>query len=89
MRTYFIGKTEYNSNGTIKAFHLPVTRYKRNIEVHEKDFHLSVKIGNRDHIHDFQPRVFGGVNLFDKYKGRQSDAVDALIAEAKYYSKCK
>ena len=83
MKTYFVGKTEFNENGTIKAFHVPVKKFKRDIEIHEEGFDLSVKIGNRDHIHDFKPRSFAGVNLFDKYHGRQSVHVVDLIVEAK------
>lgn len=83
MKTYFVGKTEFNENGTIKAFHLPVKRYKRTIEIHDSALDLTIKIGNRDQIHDIQPREFNGVNLFDKYHGRQSDSVEALIADAK------
>ena len=85
--TYFVGKTEYRANGTIKAFHLPVTRFKRVLTEKDfpncpKDFSIRIQVGNRDHMHDIQPREFGGVNLFDKYHNRQSCEASALVAEA-------
>ncbi len=57
--------------------------FKRTIYASSKDgFSLTIQVGNRDHMHDFQPRVFNGVNLFDKYHNRQSIESGDLIIEA-------
>lgn len=56
--------------------------FKRTITASEDGFSMIIQIGNRDHIHDFQPRVFNGVNLFDKYHNRQSVEAESLIWEA-------
>ena len=82
------GKTEFNKNGTIKAFHLPVTQFRKIIT--EKDindapagFAIMIQINRYNQIHNIQPRVFGGVCLFDKYHGRQGEhEVQNLIYEA-------
>ena len=82
------GKTEFNKNGTIKAFHLPVTQFRKIIT--EKDindvpagFAIMIQINRYNQIHNIQPRVFGGVCLFDKYHGRQGEReVQNLIYEA-------
>lgn len=82
------GRTEFNKNGTIKAFHLPVTRFcktitEKDIKNTPKDFVIEIKINRYNQIHDFQPRIFGGVCLFDKYHGRQGEReVKNLILEA-------
>ena len=82
------GRTEFNNNGTIKAFHLPVTRFRKTIIEKDiknapKNFTIEIKINRYNQIHDFQPRTFGSVCLFDKYHGRQGEReVKNLILEA-------
>ena len=82
------GRTEFNKNGTIKAFHLPVTQFRKtttekDIKNAPKNFTIEIKINRYNQIHDFQPRTFGGVCLFDKYHGRQGEReVKNLILEA-------
>ena len=81
-------RTEFNKNGTIKAFHLPVAQFRKTITEKDikdapKNFTIEIKINRYNQIHDFQPRIFGGVCLFDKYHGRQGEReVQNLILEA-------
>jgi hypothetical protein len=84
------GKTEFRKDGTIKAFHLPVAKFRR--VVTEKDiknapegFKITVVINRYNQIHDIQPRVFGDKCLFDTYHGRQGQReLDNLISDAMY-----
>lgn len=79
MKTYFVGKTEFRGDGSIKAFHLPVAHFKRVVTednfkgtVHPQ-FRITVNINKYNQIHDIQPREFNGVNVFDIYHGHQGE----------------
>ena len=82
------GKTEYDENGHIVAFHKPVKRFKRVITEKQikgvpKGFEIRIQINRYNQIHDFTPREFNGKGLFDKYHGRQGEKeIQNLIFEA-------
>jgi len=88
LKTKHHGKTEFRRNGTIKAFHIPTTQYRRvvtekDIKDAPKGFKISIQINRYNQIHDIQPRVFGGKCLFDTYHGRQGEKeLQALIFAA-------
>lgn len=44
-------------------------------------FELEVEIDKNNQIHDIQPRVFAGVDLFSKYHGRTMDWCSDLVQE--------
>lgn len=84
------GKTEFRKDGTIKAFHVPVAKFRRvitekDIKVKPEGFKIEIHINRYNQIHDIQPREFGGKVLFDTYHGRQGEReIQNLIAEAIY-----
>lgn len=88
VQTKHQGKTEFRKNGTIKAFHVPVTQFRRTITEKDikdapKGFAIEIRINRYNQIHDIQPRTFGDICLFDKYHGRQGEReVQNLILEA-------
>lgn len=50
-------------------------------------FDLEVEIDKNDQIHDIQPHVFEGVDLFSKYHGRTAGWCYDLVEEMRYLYK--